>query len=181
MGVLLAALAATGSNLGLVRALDPHFGQRALQHPNLHIVGDLDHELAIVLDLCHLADQSAGGHHCVAAADGFHHLLVGLNALLLRPDQKKIEDAKEQEQRHHGGNKGVVQIHFAISWGSFRRPSRNIAPRPSFATAASLGYAKPMTKEFARIEAFLERIAAALERRSPPTDTRADMAPATAD
>ena len=38
-----------------------------------------------------------------------------------------------------------------------------------------------MTKEFARIEAFLERIAAALERRSPPTDTGADMAPATAD
>ena len=38
-----------------------------------------------------------------------------------------------------------------------------------------------MSKEFARIEAFLERIAAALERRSPPTDTGADMAPATAD
>ena len=38
-----------------------------------------------------------------------------------------------------------------------------------------------MSKDFAKIEAFLERIAAALERRSPPTDTRADMAPAAAD
>src|ERR1700730_18001400 len=140
MGNLLAALAETGSSVGLVCALDPHFGERALQHPNLHIVGDLDHELAIVLDLGHFADQPAGGDDRIAAADGFHHLLMGLKALLLRPDQKKIENAKEQDQWHKGRNKGVVQIHFAISWGSFRRPRRNIASRPSFATAASLGY-----------------------------------------
>src|SRR5260370_42611005 len=38
-----------------------------------------------------------------------------------------------------------------------------------------------MNKDFARIEAFLERIAAALERRSPPTDTGAAMAEAAAD
>src|SRR6195256_5588293 len=38
-----------------------------------------------------------------------------------------------------------------------------------------------MSKESARIEAFLERIAAALERRSPRAGTGADMAPATAD
>src|SRR5258706_738189 len=38
-----------------------------------------------------------------------------------------------------------------------------------------------MSKEFARIEAFLERIAAALERRSPHPDAGADMAPPTAD
>src|SRR6266700_205516 len=129
----------TRLSLGLFAALGPHFGQRALQHPNLHIVGDLDHELAIVLDLGHLADQSAGGDDGIAAANRLHHLLVGLNALLLRPDQKKIEDAKEQDQRHHGRNKGVVQIHFAISWDSLSWPRRNIASRPSFATAASLG------------------------------------------
>src|ERR1700676_535421 len=140
MGVLLAALAATRSSLGLLCALDPHFGERALQHPNLHIIGDLDHELAIVLDLGHLADQPAGGDNRIAAPDRFDHLRMGLNALLLRPDQKKIENAKEQDQWHKRRNKGVIQIHFAISWGSFRRPRRNIASRPSFATAASLGY-----------------------------------------
>src|SRR6266700_6886218 len=127
----------TRLSLGLFAALGPHFGERALQHPNLHIVGDLDHELAIVLDLGHLADQPAGGHYRVAAPNRLHHLLMSLNALLLRPDQKKIENAEEQDQGHKGRNKGVVQIHFAISWGSFRRPRRNIASRPSFATAAA--------------------------------------------
>ena len=38
-----------------------------------------------------------------------------------------------------------------------------------------------MSKDFARIEAFLERIAAALERRSPPTESGAAMAEAAAD
>src|SRR5712671_532522 len=38
-----------------------------------------------------------------------------------------------------------------------------------------------MSKDFAKIEAFLERIAAALERRSPRTESGADMAPAGAD
>ena len=38
-----------------------------------------------------------------------------------------------------------------------------------------------MSKDFARIEEFLERIAAALERRSPRTESGADMAPASAD
>ena len=38
-----------------------------------------------------------------------------------------------------------------------------------------------MSKDFARIEAFLERIAAALERRSPPTESGAEMAEAAAD
>src|SRR5258705_1668408 len=144
MGVLLAALAATRfSALGLLAGLGPHFGERTLQHPNLHIVGDLDHELAIVLDLGHLADQPARGDDGIAAANGFHHRLMGLDSLLLWPDQKKIENAKEQDQWHKGRNKGVVQIHFAISLGSFRRPRRNIASPPSFATAASLGYGTP--------------------------------------
>src|ERR1700687_3324263 len=98
MGVLLAALAATRfSRCGLLAALGPHFGERALQHPNLHIIGDLDHELAIVLDLGHLADQTAGGDDRVAAPDGLHHLLMDLDALLLRSDQKKIEYAKKQD------------------------------------------------------------------------------------
>src|SRR5205814_9635323 len=74
------------------------------------------------------------------ALDGFDHLLMDLDTLLLRPDQKKIENAKKQDERHKGRNEGVVHIHFAISWGSFRWPRRNIDPRPSFATAASLGY-----------------------------------------
>src|SRR5438067_12959501 len=141
MGVLLAARAATRfSSLGLLAALGPHFGECALQHPNLHIIGDLDHDLAIVLDLGHPANQPAGGDDRVAALDGFHHLLMDLDTLLLRPDQKKIENAKKQDERHKGRNEGVVHIHFAISWGSFRWPRRNIDPRPSFATAASLGY-----------------------------------------
>ena len=38
-----------------------------------------------------------------------------------------------------------------------------------------------MSKDFARIEEFLERIAAALERRSPRTESGADMAPASTD
>src|SRR5215467_4339344 len=128
---------AFSSALALFAAARTHFAQRALEHPDLHIIGNLNHDLAVILYLGHLADQPAGRHDRVAPFNALDQLLVRLDALLLGPDQKEIEDSEQQNQRNHGRNEGVVQIHFSFSW-AFENTARNIpaniAPRGPFAT-----------------------------------------------
>ena len=77
------------------------------QHAHLHIVGDFDRNLGIFLlhDFGDPADDPAGGDHGVAAADIVDHFPQLLDPLLLRPDEKEVEDRKHRNERHDAGKK----------------------------------------------------------------------------
>ncbi|MEJ1968892.1 MAG: hypothetical protein WDN03_09740 [Rhizomicrobium sp.] len=49
------------------------------------------------------ADDPAGRHHRVAAAQIVHHLAVLLGALLLRADHQEIHDRENEDQRRDRG------------------------------------------------------------------------------
>ena len=147
--------------------LRPDLGERALEHPDLNVVGDLDQHLAVVLDLGDLADQAAGGDHGVAALDRGNHRLVRLHPLLLRPDDQEIEDTEQQDERYQAvrGMGSFIRCD-GLRAPLFGRFSREYSPVAPYCNRTARSQPRNrMNKDFTKAESLLERIAAALERR----------------
>jgi hypothetical protein len=98
--------AAFGPGLGLGRggsaSLRPgqDLGDRTARDAHADILGDVDHERAVVLDLDHRSDDATGGQHLVAALERADHVPMGLHLLLLGSDQQEVEDHEDQQERH---------------------------------------------------------------------------------
>src|SRR5271154_3253760 len=85
-------------------ALGTHIGHHRAHLPHLYAVGDLDLDLVVVDHLGDLADETAVGHHGIAAAQRLDHGLVLLGPLLLRTQHQEIHDHDDQDQRHQRRN-----------------------------------------------------------------------------
>src|SRR5580692_4229373 len=81
-------------------AFGAHFADHRAHLPHPHAVGDFDLDLVVVHHLGDLADETAIGHHAVAAAQSLDHLRVPLHPLLLGPQDQEIHDHDDQYQRH---------------------------------------------------------------------------------
>src|SRR5262249_14431477 len=84
-----------------------------------------DLDLIVVDHLGDLADESTGGNDGIAAAQVFDQFLVFLRALLLRPQDQKIHDDEDQNERQqlhphtvaaeHGARLGKTGRHEHLS------------------------------------------------------------------
>src|SRR5579859_5115337 len=80
-------------------AFGPYVADHGTQVADPHAIGDFDLDVVVVHDLGDLADQAAVGHHGIAAAQRLDHFLMLLHFALLRPQDQKIHDHHDEDQR----------------------------------------------------------------------------------
>jgi len=126
-------------------ALGPHLGERRLHHLDLHIVGDLYRHFRIILRrrLGDSANQAAGRHDGIAAAQIVDGRAMFFLLLLLRAHHQEVEDQPDRDEHKQGVCQNILHAGSGRRW--WRRNWRgvsgaNITVRFPFATMEKQGF-----------------------------------------